>query len=549
MLPDTDLVFYFDDDDLEDGAVSYWEERRGTGENFIQNTSSAQPTKTSDGVYFDGNDWMTAGSVGFSIGSSISLVVIAKFVEVISRAGVLCGLHDGVKNITLSNRNTGSAGFTHATVYYHHGSGTMYFDRRLSDELDKLICIIVTADQTNGVKMYIDGVQVTAHTSYLGIGQDGNSLTLGTYGAGYDALVAGSVVRLVAIYDRELTQQDVDDIMASSTIQTKLGLSSGGDVDIEDTATGTELISIEKTLLIDDNASVEDIFLRDKLFELAETTEVTDSLTRDKNFAIIDDGAGIEFNQLNKQLTVIDSADGLDTISIDKLIVIAEAGFGGDDLPIGKLLLINDQAEGSDEILITGSSHNIIADFGEGSDSILVSKNIFVNDSAEGNDVIVRDKSIFIVDTAEGTEQVLIGKAFFISDTGQGSDAANVDAEMQRLIEDYGIGTDEIKVNKNFVINEAGTGTDLLVMIKDILVQDASEGSDNILMGKALLIIDFGQSAETVSIIAGERFFSILRLDSAITMQQMLLSSIFTQQIIISQIQKELILNSKVKLK
>lgn len=536
-LPETNLILYYDDDDLADGAVDYWEERQGSGYDFIQNTSSYQPLKTPDGVEFDGNDWMSAGAVSFSIGSSISLVVVAKWVEIISSNSVLFGLHDGSKNITISNRNTNPN--TNATVFYFHGTGTFYFDRILSDELDKQVCIIVTANETNGIKMYIDGVQVTAHSTYLGIGQDGNSLELGSYWGGINALQANSSVRLIAVYDTELNQADVDDIMATSTVRAKLGLASDTSFNIDDTATGAELILIDKTLLITEEALSDDTILRNKLFELAEIAEGADSLTRDKSLVIVDDAAGTEINQVNKQFTIIDSADGLDTLSTDKLIIIAEAAVGGDNLPIAKLLLINDQASGTEEVITTGSSLHYIADFGIGSDAVLVNKNIYISDTVEGTDSVIINKSIFIIDTAEGTEQVLVGKAFIIQDSGQGADAANIDSEMQRLVEDYGIGIDEIKVNKNFVINEAGTGTDLLVMIKDIHITDTVEGTDSVYMGKALLIIDFGQAAETISIIAGERFFSILRLVSSITMQQ----------IIISQMQQELILNSRIKLK
>lgn len=240
-LPDTDLVWYVDDDDLSDGAISSWTDRQLTGEDPAQTTEANKPNKNSSGVNFDGNDWLADTSQALNIGASYSLVLVANFVEVASSSGIWLGIHDGTRNFTIGTRHDGSN--QKAVGYYYDGSSTFNFDKIISDS--DLHCVVVTRSLANGLKMYVDGLEVTADSAYLGIGQDSNSLTIGTYGGGFAVVPANSIGRLFAIYNTELSQSDVDEIYASLPITSKLGF--GGSGGISDTA---QPITVKKNVNI-----------------------------------------------------------------------------------------------------------------------------------------------------------------------------------------------------------------------------------------------------------------------------------------------------------
>ena len=210
------LIWLVDDDSLSNGAVSAWDDIVGSND-LAQATGSLQPTKGASGVESDGNDWMQDDNHNLAVTASFSLVVIAQIDTTLGNAWLL-GIKDANRQMTVVfNENDDKL----AALSY--GVGYVHSDVRSSALHLTTTCIIVTRSATNGTRIYFDGVQQTEVSQYSGYPSDNNFITMFAYDYGVATVSPdGTIIRLGAYFDKELSQGDIDDIMDTDEVSGKL---------------------------------------------------------------------------------------------------------------------------------------------------------------------------------------------------------------------------------------------------------------------------------------------------------------------------------------
>lgn len=211
------LKFYYDDDSLSNGAVSSWPPVTG-GQNLSQATAGYQPAMTDTGLVFvNGDEYMLVGSaINFAQDSICTVEMVMQIPDSLGNDHILLQVNQTPLRMTV--------GFHQGEIYfnvYTTTKGAMTRKFILGDVKGKMTHFAFTSDGTGftNIKGYFNGVEQTP-TANTGISLDA------TAGIGLGANFeqnprAGSVIRLIRLYNDEFTSGDITTNYNSTSVQGK----------------------------------------------------------------------------------------------------------------------------------------------------------------------------------------------------------------------------------------------------------------------------------------------------------------------------------------
>ena len=210
----TDLLWYWDDEDLSNGSINSWADKEASYTLSYPADTSKRPIMTTGGLVFGANDYL-------AFADTIDLSGTLSFEFVIE-------INDSTTDQSFFGWDNGVAGTALTFVTWSTAGKVGAWADNASSEVSTRVealgfigmkHVVVTYDGTNVPKIYLNGVQQSRIGTTAKIFSGTNQVAIG-----WDAqeLNAGTIYRLIRVYERELSLEEIQGNYASTSVTGKL---------------------------------------------------------------------------------------------------------------------------------------------------------------------------------------------------------------------------------------------------------------------------------------------------------------------------------------
>jgi hypothetical protein len=292
---------------------------------------------------------------------------------------------------------------------------------------------------------------------------------------------------------------------------------SASSVSLDETATGTDALSVTVTLALADTGTGSDALVAEAASALTDTGTGADALSATVAAALADASSVTDAIADTIAVALADTASVTDAVAAAIATALAETATGADAISVvtgtdpyqaGSQIAwmflhpnaASFQMQGSSEV--QSGTTPTLPETATATDALTPAAAAALTDIGSGTDALAAAAAAPLSETVAATDALSVTVAVALTDVGSGTDALSVAGSSNPSLPEVGTGTDALSATATLPLTDTATGTDALTVNQTRALTDTGTGTDALSVARAAALAETASVADAFSVIA-----------------------------------------------